>query len=82
MFGHSSMQTAYDVYGHLFPNLEDDHAKTAAGGRPCIGRENRPRGAAGLSALAPIQSPLQRVPSRVSRCWALHYGCDKLRIRH
>jgi integrase len=31
MLGHSSMQMTYDVYGHLFPNLEDDHAKMAAG---------------------------------------------------
>ncbi len=31
MLGHSSMQMTYDVYGHLFPSLEDDHAKMAAG---------------------------------------------------
>jgi integrase len=28
MLGHNSMQMTYDVYGHLFPNLEDDHAKS------------------------------------------------------
>jgi integrase len=31
MLGHNSMQMTYDVYGHLFPSLEDDHAKMAAG---------------------------------------------------
>jgi integrase len=31
MLGHDSMQMTYDVYGHLFPSLEDDHAKMAAG---------------------------------------------------
>src|SRR5205823_2941835 len=25
--GHSSIQMSFDVYGHLFPSLEDDHAK-------------------------------------------------------
>jgi len=25
--GHSSIQMTFDVYGHLFPSLEDDHAK-------------------------------------------------------
>ena len=27
LFGHSSIQMTFDVYGHLFPSLEDDHAK-------------------------------------------------------
>jgi hypothetical protein len=27
----------FDVYGHLFPNLEDDHAKFAAGELTVIG---------------------------------------------
>jgi integrase len=31
MLGHSSIQMTFDVYGHLFPSLEDDHAKMAAG---------------------------------------------------
>lgn len=30
LLGHSSIQMSYDVYGHLFPSLEDDHAKLAA----------------------------------------------------
>jgi integrase len=29
--GHSSIQMTFDVYGHLFPSLEDDHAKLAIG---------------------------------------------------
>jgi len=31
LLGHSSIQMTFDVYGHLFPSLEDDHAKFAAG---------------------------------------------------
>lgn len=31
LLGHSSIQMTYDTYGHLFPSLEDDHAKLAAG---------------------------------------------------
>jgi integrase len=31
LLGHASIQMTYDVYGHLFPNTEDDHAKFAAG---------------------------------------------------
>jgi integrase len=31
MLGHSSIQMTFDVYGHLFPSLEDDAAKFAAG---------------------------------------------------
>jgi integrase len=31
LVGHSSIQMTFDVYGHLFPSLEDDHAKFAAG---------------------------------------------------
>jgi integrase len=31
LLGHSSIQVTYDIYGHLFPNLEDDHAMFAAG---------------------------------------------------
>ena len=29
--GHSTIQMTFDVYRHLFPNAEDDHAKLAAG---------------------------------------------------
>jgi integrase len=29
MLGHSSVQMTFDRYGHLFPSLEDDHAKFA-----------------------------------------------------
>ncbi len=31
LLGHSSIQMTFDVYGHLLPSLEDDHAKFAAG---------------------------------------------------
>jgi len=31
LMGHSSIQMTFDLYGHLFPSLEDDHAKFAAG---------------------------------------------------
>jgi integrase len=31
LLGHSSIQMTFDIYGHLFPSLEDDHAKFAAG---------------------------------------------------
>jgi integrase len=31
LLGHSSIQMTFDRYGHLFPSLEDDHAKFAAG---------------------------------------------------
>jgi integrase len=31
LLGHSSIQMTFDVYGHLFPSLEDDHAKLAEG---------------------------------------------------
>jgi integrase len=31
LLGHSSIGMTFDVYGHLFPSLEDDHAKFAAG---------------------------------------------------
>jgi integrase len=30
LLGHSSIQMTFDVYGHLFPSLEDEHAKFAA----------------------------------------------------
>lgn len=30
LLGHASIQMTYDVYGHLFPNAEDDHARLAA----------------------------------------------------
>jgi integrase len=35
--GHSSITMTFDVYGHLFPNLEDDHAKLAAGELAIVG---------------------------------------------
>jgi integrase len=31
LLGHSSIQMTFDRYGHLFPSLENDHAKFAAG---------------------------------------------------
>ncbi len=31
LMGHSSIQMTFDTYGHLFPSVEDDHAKFAAG---------------------------------------------------
>jgi integrase len=31
LLGHSSIQMTFDTYGHLFPSLEDDHAKFATG---------------------------------------------------
>lgn len=31
LLGHSSITMTFDRYGHLFPSLEDDHAKFAAG---------------------------------------------------
>jgi integrase len=31
LMGHSSIGMTFDTYGHLFPSLEDDHAKFAAG---------------------------------------------------
>ena len=31
LLGHASIQMTFDVYGHLFPSKEDDHAKFAAG---------------------------------------------------
>jgi len=37
MLGHSSIQMTFDVYGHLFPSLEDDHAKFAAGELSLVG---------------------------------------------
>lgn len=38
LLGHSSIQMTFDVYGHLFPSLEDDHAKFAAGELAVVGR--------------------------------------------
>jgi integrase len=32
LLGHSSIQMTFDRYGHLFPSLEDDHAKLAVVG--------------------------------------------------
>jgi integrase len=37
LLGHSSIQMTFDVYGHLFPSLEDDHAKFAAGELSLVG---------------------------------------------
>jgi integrase len=42
LLGHSSIQMTFDVYGHLFPSLEDDHAKLrpeACGSWWLIGRK-------------------------------------------
>jgi integrase len=37
LLGHSSIQMTFDVYGHLFPSLEDDQAKFAAGELAVVG---------------------------------------------
>lgn len=37
LLGHSSIQMTFDRYGHLFPSLEDDHAKLAAGELALVG---------------------------------------------
>jgi integrase len=37
LLGHSSIQMTFDVYGHLFPSLEDDHAKFASGELAIVG---------------------------------------------
>ncbi|HZT88310.1 MAG TPA: site-specific integrase [Stellaceae bacterium] len=37
LLGHSSIQMTFDRYGHLFPSLEDDHAKFAAGEAALLG---------------------------------------------
>jgi integrase len=37
LLGHSSIQMTFDVYGHLFPSLEDDHAKFAEGVAAVVG---------------------------------------------
>ena len=37
LLGHSSIQMTFDVYGHLFPSLEDDHAKFAAAELAIVG---------------------------------------------
>jgi integrase len=37
LLGHSSIQMTFDRYGHLFPSLEDDHAKFAAGELAIVG---------------------------------------------
>jgi integrase len=37
LLGHSSIQMTFDVYGHLFPSFEDDHAKFAAGELALVG---------------------------------------------
>jgi integrase len=31
LLGHASITMTFDTYGHLFPSLDDDHAKFAAG---------------------------------------------------
>jgi integrase len=37
LLGHGSIQMTFDVYGHLFPSLEDDHAKFGAGELALVG---------------------------------------------
>ena len=37
LLGHSSIQMTFDRYGHLFPSLENDHAKFAAGELALVG---------------------------------------------
>jgi len=31
LLGHATIAMTFDRYGHLFPSLEDDHAKFVAG---------------------------------------------------
>jgi integrase len=38
LLGHNSIQMTFDRYGHLFPSLEDDHEKFAAGELALVGR--------------------------------------------
>jgi integrase len=33
IMGHSKLAMTFDIYGHLFPNLEDDHARLASAER-------------------------------------------------
>jgi integrase len=37
LMGHGSIKMTYDVYGHLFPQPEDDHARFAAGEAALLG---------------------------------------------
>jgi len=37
LLGHTSISMSYDLYGHLFPSVEDDHAKFAAGALAIVG---------------------------------------------
>lgn len=37
LLGHASITMTFDVYGHLFPNADDDHAKLAAGELALVG---------------------------------------------
>jgi integrase len=37
MMGHANISVTFDRYGHLFPSLEDDHAKLAAGELALVG---------------------------------------------
>jgi integrase len=37
LLGHASITMTFDRYGHLFPSLEDDHAKFAAGEAALVG---------------------------------------------
>jgi integrase len=37
LLGHCSIQMTFDLYGHLFPSLEDDHAKFVAGELATVG---------------------------------------------
>jgi len=41
LMGHSGIQITFDTYGHLFPSLEDDHAKFAAGELSLVGGTTR-----------------------------------------
>jgi integrase len=38
LLGHATIAMTFDRYGHLFPSLEDDHAKFAAGALTVIGQ--------------------------------------------
>jgi integrase len=37
LLGHNSIKMTFDIYGHLFPDLEGDHAKFAAGQIALVG---------------------------------------------
>ena len=44
LMGHGSITMTYDTHGHLFPNLEDDHQRFAAGELAVLGPGGRTAG--------------------------------------